>query len=103
MAQYNVKNVAYKPGEILFTYTDGLVDARSPDGTPWGAKRLKDVLSDVDPTTCKASDLLARMLQDVTRHRSSGEQFDDLTILVMKANPESAESTERNTLPASVC
>ena len=101
MAQYNVKNVAYKPGEILFTYTDGLVDARSPDGTPWGAKRLKDVLSDVDPTTCKASDLLSSMLQDVTRHRSSGEQFDDLTILVMKANPQSEQSADHEQVSSS--
>ena len=86
-ADYRVKSVAYAPGEILFTFTDGLVDARSPDGKGWGIDHAKAILAAVEPSSCTAKQLLTTMTDAVNQFCCDAEQFDDLTMLVMKARP----------------
>ena len=72
------------PGEILFTYTDGLVDARDPEGEAYGVNRLKELLSSISTTETSATELLKLASKAVNQHRQDAEQFDDTTILVMK-------------------
>ena len=83
-AKYAVKTVKLEPGQILFTYTDGLVDARSPSNISWGLEGVKGVLSNTDPTEVSAKSLLDEMSLKVNQHRDDAEQFDDLTMLVLK-------------------
>ena len=83
-AKYSVKTVKLEPGQILFTYTDGLVDSRSPSNFSWGLEGVKGVLSNTDPTETSAKSLLDEMSLKVNQHRGDAEQFDDLTMLVMK-------------------
>jgi len=83
-AKYSVKTVKLEPGQILFTYTDGLVDSRSPSNISWGLEGVKGVLSNTDPTENSAKSLLDEMSLKVNQHRGDAEQFDDLTMLVMK-------------------
>ena len=71
-------------GEMLFTYTDGLIDARSPKGEAWGIKRLETVLTMVEPSATTAGEVLTETMRKVNEYRSETEQFDDTTILVMK-------------------
>jgi serine phosphatase RsbU (regulator of sigma subunit) len=71
---------------MLFSYTDGLIDARSPSGEAWGIERVKKILSLVDPAMTTAGDVLASVIQQVNNHRADAEQFDDMTLLVMKVN-----------------
>ena len=85
-AKYTVKQTDLKPGEILFTYTDGLIDARSPSGEAWGIERVKAMLSTVEPAMTSAADVLASTIKQVNYHRADAEQFDDMTLLVMKVN-----------------
>ena len=81
--------IAYQPGDILFAYTDGLVDNRSPDGESFGIARLKALLAGVNPSTCSANALLQTTLETAARHRGQADQFDDMTILIMKAGTPS--------------
>jgi len=83
-AKYEVKTVGLEPNQILFTYTDGLVDARSPSNISWGIEGVKGVLSNADPTERSAKSLLDEMSLKVNQHRDDAEQFDDLTMLVLK-------------------
>ena len=83
-AKYAVRTVKLEPGQILFTYTDGLVDARSPSNISWGLEGVKGVLSNTDPTEVSAKLLLDEMTLKVNQHRDDAEQFDDLTMLVLK-------------------
>ena len=83
-AKYSVKTVNLEPGQILFTYTDGLVDSRSPSNISWGLEGVKGVLSNTDPTEISAKSLLDEMSLKVNQHRGDAEQFDDLTMLVLK-------------------
>jgi sigma-B regulation protein RsbU (phosphoserine phosphatase) len=83
-AKYCVSSTVLKPGQILFAYTDGLVDARSPSDVSWGIEGVQGVLSIVDPRVLTARQLLNRMTEKVNKHRAEAEQFDDLTMLILK-------------------
>jgi hypothetical protein len=45
---------------------------------------VKGVLSNTDPTEVSAKSLLDEMTSKVNQHRNDAEQFDDLTMLVLK-------------------
>ena len=83
-AKFRVNTIELFPDQILFTYTDGLVDARSPANVSWGLDRVKSVLASIDPRTTTAAELLETMTEKVRVHRGDADQFDDLTMLVMK-------------------
>jgi sigma-B regulation protein RsbU (phosphoserine phosphatase) len=85
-AKYTVKHADLNPGEILFTFTDGLIDARSPSGESWGIERVKTLLSLVEPAMMTANEVMASAIKQVNYHRADAEQFDDMTLLVMKVN-----------------
>ena len=82
--------IAYQPGDILFAYTDGLVDTRSPSGQSFGMAQVKTLLAQVDPETCTADALLQTTLEAAAQHRGKADQFDDMTILIMRAGTPSA-------------
>ena len=87
-ATYGVNTVDLLPGQILFTYTDGLVDSRSPSNASWGMEGVKKVLRAINPQTTSAQKVLDTMTEKVNAHRGDADQFDDLTMLVMKINPD---------------
>ena len=87
-ASYGVNTVDLLPGQILFTYTDGLVDSRSPNNTSFGMEGVKKVLGAINPQTTSAKKVLDTMTEKVNAHRGDADQFDDLTMLVMKINPD---------------
>ncbi|GAA5032492.1 sigma factor sigB regulation protein rsbU [Marivirga lumbricoides] len=41
----DVNQISYKPGDKLFLYTDGIVEAKNPEGEEFGYDRLSDVVS----------------------------------------------------------
>lgn len=68
-------------GDRLVLYTDGLADARSPDGRMFGLERLTTVLQahrDLPP-----DDLCNAILAEVGAHEGQAEQFDDMTLLIV--------------------
>ena len=84
-AKFEVNQIKFYPGDIIFAYTDGLTDARSPTDTSWGVKNLKDAINAETNNSCSAKELLTNIVSEVTKHIDTAEQFDDLTILVLKA------------------
>jgi sigma-B regulation protein RsbU (phosphoserine phosphatase) len=44
-AKFEYKQIQLKPGDILFSYTDGVIDARSPEDERFTKKRLISLLS----------------------------------------------------------
>ena len=84
-ARYGIGTVPFDRGDILFAYSDGLVDARSVEGESFGIQRVKDFLLAPGTTQQTVEAILATMVEAVTDHTLNAEQFDDMTILVMKA------------------
>ena len=84
-ARYGIGTVPFDSGDLLFAYSDGLVDARSAQGESFGIQRVKDLLAAPGKTQQSVEAILATMVEAVTDHTLNAEQFDDMTILVMKA------------------
>ncbi|MCP9825338.1 PP2C family protein-serine/threonine phosphatase [Synechococcus sp. EJ6-Ellesmere] len=85
-ANYIVKCADLRPGEMLLTYTDGLIDTRNPSGESYGIERVKTMLALVDPAITTASELLESTIKQANHYRADADKFDDTTILVMKVN-----------------
>lgn len=73
-----------EPGSILLAYSDGLPDARNPEGTAFGNERIRAILSERSSNDWTASELLQRLRQAALGHMNAGDQFDDLTLMTVK-------------------
>ena len=77
----------FPAGGRLVLYSDGLVEAISPDGEPFGYERLADVVEAA--TDRSASALTTGILDALARHADGVPAADDLTILITERNSSS--------------
>jgi sigma-B regulation protein RsbU (phosphoserine phosphatase) len=80
-AKFGFKQVRLQPGEILFTYTDGVSDARSINKERFTRKRLISFLSQPVAT---ASELMERIGTNLFAHIGKAPQEDDITMLTLQ-------------------
>ena len=79
---YKVYDVQLQPSDTLIVYSDGLIDARSPENIGWGIGRLRELLNITRiPSSSK---VLSIIIEHVDNHISSADQFDDLTVMVFR-------------------
>ena len=71
-----------EPGDLLLLLTDGIVEARAPDGTLFGAQRAVDIVRVYrrDP----AARIVENLYQAVRAFTHAGPQADDITAIVVK-------------------
>jgi serine phosphatase RsbU (regulator of sigma subunit) len=74
--------IPLKSGNFFLVYTDGLTEAMAPDGSFYGAGRLRKVISDCRPDGPEL--LINTIMSDVERFTCGGPFHDDLTMLVMQ-------------------
>ena len=79
--KFKVQQVQLSPGDILMTYTDGVPEAHSPDGTFFTEKQL---VSLVEQHTESASAMLDMIEERLRAHMGDREQFDDITMLAVR-------------------
>ncbi len=77
---YNQCAVALEPGDRLVLFTDGLTEARDPQGREFGIGRLARVAA--EQRALGAQDLQAALMRAVFSH-SKGRLEDDATLLVV--------------------
>jgi serine phosphatase RsbU (regulator of sigma subunit) len=80
--QYPEDRIAACPGDLIAFYTDGLTEARSPDGELYGVDRLSGVLN-----ACREHPLaetLDAMWNEITAFRDGGPPTDDATLLLAR-------------------
>ena len=71
-------NGKLKPGDCLFAFTDGLVEARNASGEAFGAKRLRDALR---TNTTVPAQLVAGVIDALHAFTEQAEPHDDVTLL----------------------
>ena len=76
-----VQKVSLRPGDAVVFYTDGIVEARGPDGSFFGEERLRALLRSCAGLSAPA---IAQRLRDVTLEYGEGNARDDLAVLVLR-------------------
>ena len=79
---FEEKSMALVPGDLLFIYTDGIIETESQAGELFGIDRLCAVLSgmlDQEPET-----MVDRIMAEVTAFSSPQPLQDDISMVVMK-------------------
>ena len=70
-------------GDVLIFHSDGLIEALNANEDMYGTERLKDMASQV-PNECSAEEVIQHIVEDVNRFVEEAEQYDDLTLVVIK-------------------
>ena len=80
-AEFKTHQVEFEPGDILIGYTDGVIEALSPEGELFTKKRF---LSLFEQPSVSASSLLEKVKTRLSKHIDIAKQFDDITIIALQ-------------------
>lgn len=79
---YEAVKIQLEPGDLLFYYTDGVIEAKNPQNEFFGKEKLIEVLKKNIEMT--ATEILAEAKSEVFNFTDISEQFDDVTMIVIK-------------------
>jgi serine phosphatase RsbU (regulator of sigma subunit) len=79
---YREARIALTAGDLLFFYTDGLVETENEQGHMFGAERLQTILSAEQRQGIDT--VLHRVEEQVTAFRGQAEPFDDATMMALR-------------------
>jgi sigma-B regulation protein RsbU (phosphoserine phosphatase) len=79
---YSEARVALEPGDLLFFYTDGLVEAENETGDMFGAERLQQLLSEAQARDLAS--ILTLVEGRVRAFRGDVEPLDDATMMALR-------------------
>ncbi|GIX06811.1 MAG: fused response regulator/phosphatase [Candidatus Poribacteria bacterium] len=82
LAEYQYETIALEPGDLLLLYTDGVTEAESPEGEPFGEDRLVQLVRENIRLT--PPELCVKVKQTVQAFRSAQAHTDDLTVLAVQ-------------------
>jgi serine/threonine protein phosphatase PrpC len=72
-----------EPGDSVLLYTDGVIDAHTPDGDLFGLERLVDLLEQQAAGEQEPEELLRRVVGAVLEHQG-GHLRDDATLVLLR-------------------
>jgi len=80
---YSDRDFELQAGDIFILYTDGIIEAENKAEGIYGTERLEQVVKRVE-STVNAEGIIDTILQDVSDFVGTAEQYDDMTIVVVK-------------------
>jgi serine phosphatase RsbU (regulator of sigma subunit) len=85
-ATFKAKTVQLLPGDTLALFSDGVTEAMDPDEQLFGDDRLCDAL--IGKENISLNDLQAEILNSVQTFTRGASQSDDITVLLVRYQPE---------------
>lgn len=79
--RYQRLEVPMKAGELVLAYSDGVVEARSPEGEFFGLERLKRTLA---AAPSEPGEAIGSILEAVDGFTRGQEPYDDLTLIALR-------------------
>jgi sigma-B regulation protein RsbU (phosphoserine phosphatase) len=79
--EFGYREVTLQPGDMLFGYTDGVIDARSSEGVRFTSRRLLEILSQ---PVGSVQDVMERVGTVLFAHIGIAPQEDDVTMLALQ-------------------
>jgi len=83
---YGVGQVQLHPGDLLFIFTDGAVEAVNEAGEEFGEPRLVAAIQ--SGASEPAAETLKRVMSGVNAFAGFARQHDDITVMVVRLRPE---------------
>jgi len=80
-AEYEMGDVAFGPDDAVLLYSDGLSEAMNLRNEEYGEERLFALWKSL--VGVSAADAMARVFDDIGRHRGSAAQSDDMTAVIL--------------------
>ena len=84
-AEYHVSHTKLLPGDVVFTFSDGVTEAVSSSGEIFGDGRLLELVR--TSVSLTAEQIKDRVLEELLAFTSGLPQGDDITIVVLKMKP----------------
>lgn len=81
-ALYTEKTTSLNTGDIMVMYTDGVTEAVNPKNEEFGTDRLDAIIK--ASKNKSAEGIRDDIVESITRYSEGQDQFDDITIIVMK-------------------
>jgi sigma-B regulation protein RsbU (phosphoserine phosphatase) len=85
--EYNETALALQSGDLLVFYTDGLTDAMNTEQESFGHERLEHTLREL-PGHPSAEQIVEALLHAVAKFTGAARQYDDMTVVVVRAEGE---------------
>jgi len=79
---YSQITISMTPGDRLFAYTDGVIDAPNPQGESFGLVRLKDALD--ANSEAPLSELKSAVLKTLNQYVQKELNHDDITMIALE-------------------
>ena len=91
--KYQLQELQMNEGDVIFLYTDGVVEAANVDNELYGEDRLLECLKGIDISNVSMDYLCCEVIGNVGMFVGEAEQFDDITMLALryKGNHENAD------------
>ena len=70
-------------GDVLIFHSDGLIEALNSDEEMYGTECLIELAAQI-PNECTAEEVIQHIVEDVNKFVEEAEQYDDLTLVVIK-------------------
>ena len=80
--QYGQLAIPMAPGDRLFVYTDGIIDAPNPEGESFGLVRLKDALD--SNAGAPLPELKSAVLKTLNQYTENELTHDDVTLIALE-------------------
>lgn len=80
--KYLDQNISVAEGDIIFTFTDGLVETLNPSGKQYSVERLLKLIK--DNASLGGKDITNLVKKDIEQFAGSSYQHDDQTLLIIK-------------------
>ncbi|MCJ7800724.1 MAG: SpoIIE family protein phosphatase [Candidatus Marinimicrobia bacterium] len=87
---YEIKNsepIKLTPNDIAVFFTDGIMEAQSPDGEEFGFDRALDLIKCKQQTS--AHQIIETLYRGIGSFTTNNSQEDDITSVILKVNPNS--------------
>ncbi len=81
-AVYTTQSLSLEPGETLFFYSDGLVEARNTEGEFWGEDRLRASLAAM--TKGSAEQMGEKLVSRLQTFACEAPTHDDITMIILQ-------------------
>jgi sigma-B regulation protein RsbU (phosphoserine phosphatase) len=86
--QVHVRETMLQPNETLFTFTDGVIEAKNPAGGMFTDARLMALIEQSESGGASATGILKRVQEQLQAHIGGAAQFDDITMLAVWRRPQ---------------